>query len=372
MLSKQYRGVGIYQYAKNLFFEFKKLIPQRPDLSFCYFVSPEHSERFLLDEPQSPRYYAHPTSLLNRGRLWQMGMANVAAAKAHAKVLFSPAPVLLPMGVPAVVTIHDIMPLKLPLEMMGRRAAYQLGARFWVAAKLATKIITDSEHSKKDISETFSIDPQKIEVVYLGYDKSTFNTNPVETGAQRELSAKYGIERPYIVHHGLVQSRKNVLGLIEAYEILASKESFDFDLVLAGGFGHGSEEMKRKAAGIKKGRVIFTGPLSDDEIGMILKGASLAVIPSFYEGFCLPIVEAMASGIPTIGADNSCIPEVTGNVLRYFDAHSSQQMAEVMREVLESADLQKTLIASGLKRASEFNWERCARETLDVISNSRI
>jgi glycosyltransferase involved in cell wall biosynthesis len=297
---------------------------------------------------------------------------NVAALNANADLLFSPAPKLLPAGIPAVVTIHDIMTAKLPPKLLGWTSAHRLTAYSWMAAKLSSKIITDSEHSKKDIAETFDIDPEKIAVVYLGYDNHTFNTDPIDIGRKHATYSKYGIARPYIIHHGMVQSRKNILGLIEAYKILCQTRKIDFDLVLAGGFGHGSEEVRRQAAAFSGGTVILTGPLSDDELGVILKGASLAVIPSFYEGFCLPIVEAMACGIPTIGANNSCIPEISGHVLRYFDARSSEEMASAMSDTLESSTLQHNLSVAGLSQASKYSWQRCARETLDAICNTQI
>ena len=368
MLAKAHRAVGIYQYAKNLFLEFGKLTAEDDSLTMRYFVAPEYSENFLLDAHYRNLKPA-PTPSLNHDSLWRMGLVNFAAAAVDADLVFSPAPKILPFKVPAVVTIHDVMPSKLPPGMLDRRTVYGLTAQSWIAAKFSTKIITDSHHSKKDIAESFSIDPDKIAVVYLGYETSVFNTLPVDPDAQELLHAELGITRPYIIHHGLVQSRKNLLRLIRAYKILLHRWKEGFDLVLAGGFGHGAREIQAEASSLTEGRVIFTGPLSDEKLGMLLKNASLAVIPSLYEGFCLPIVEAMASGIPTIGANNSCIPEVSGSVLRYFDAYSEGEMASVMHEVLSSTDLQRQLREAGLQRASEFSWEKCARETLNVLTS---
>jgi glycosyltransferase involved in cell wall biosynthesis len=368
MLTEAHRGVGIYQYAKNLFLQFGKLTADDDSLSMRYFVAPEYSEKFLL-EANYRNLKPALTSSLNHDSLWRMGLVNFAAAAVNADLVFSPAPKILPFKVPAVVTIHDVMPAKLPPGMLDRRTVYSLIAQFWIAAKYSKKIITDSHHSKKDIVETFGIDPDKIAVVYLGYETAVFNTVPPDPNAQELLLKQLGITRPYIIHHGLVQSRKNLLRLIRAYKILQNQWKGSFDLVLAGGIGHGAREMQAEASSLTEGRVIFTGPLSDERLGMLLKKASLAVIPSLYEGFCLPIVEAMASGIPTIGANNSCIPEVSGSVLRYFDAYSEEEMASVMDEVLSSSDLQCQLKQAGLQRASEFTWEKCARETLKVLTS---
>jgi glycosyltransferase involved in cell wall biosynthesis len=369
MLSEKYRGVGIYQYAKNLFLEFGKLTAANDAVTLRYFVTKGYSETFLIDA-RFPGLRPAETRLIKWETLWRMGLANLAAGEIHADLIFSPSPRIFPLGTPAVVTIHDVMASKLPTEFFGKRTALALTAESWIAAKRASKIITVSHHSKKDIVEICSIDPSKISVVYNGYDAGCFNTKPVDAEQQKALLSRLGIHRPYIIHHGMVQSRKNLLRLIRAYKILMELWKGEFELVLAGSFGYGSEEIRTEAATVKQGKVVFTGTLSDEDLGTLLKGASLAVIPSLYEGFCLPIIESMASGIPTIGADNSCIPEVSGNALRYFDATSEDDMISVMHDVLSSSDLRNQLRLAGIQRSSEFSWERCARETLSVLAGA--
>jgi glycosyltransferase involved in cell wall biosynthesis len=371
MLSEKYRAVGIYQYAKNLFLEFGKLTAANDAATLRYFVTQGYSENFLFNS-RFPGLRPAETRLLKWETLWRMGLANLAASEIHADLIFSPSPRIFPFGTPAVVTIHDVMASKLPTECFGKRTALALTAESWIAAKRASKIITVSHHSKKDIVESCSIHPSKISVVYNGYDAGCFNTNPVDAEQQKALRARLGIQRPYIIHHGMIQSRKNILRLIRAYKILMERWKGEFELVLAGGFGYGSEEIRIEAATVRQGKVVFTGTLSDEDLGTLLKGASLAVIPSLYEGFCLPIIESMASGIPTIGANNSCIPEVSGNALRYFNATSEDEMISVMYEVLSSVDLQNQLRLAGIQRSSEFSWERCARETLSVLVSAAI
>ncbi len=100
---------------------------------------------------------------------------------------------------------------------------------------------------------------------------------------------------------------------------------------------------------------------------MLLRGAALEVIPSLYEGFCLPMVEAMACGIPTIAANSSCLPEISGGVLRYFDPYSIDEHAVCMQDALQSQDLRAELSSRGKERAQKFSWDLCAEETLDVV-----
>jgi glycosyltransferase involved in cell wall biosynthesis len=118
---------------------------------------------------------------------------------------------------------------------------------------------------------------------------------------------------------------------------------------------------------MRRGQVIFTGELGEQQLSTLVKTASLCVIPSLYEGFCLPMVESMACGIPTIAANSSCLPEISGGVLRYFEPLSKEDMAATIERVLGDSSLQRELVASGLKRASQFSWQRCARETISVL-----
>ena len=121
-----------------------------------------------------------------------------------------------------------------------------------------------------------------------------------------------------------------------------------------------------------RGKVIFTGALSDSDLAVLLKGALLAVMPSLYEGFCLPMIESMACGIPTIAANTSCLPEVSGNLLSYFDPLSIEDMVTCMEAVVFDNSLRERLSKCGIERAGMFSWERCAQETLNVLIESAI
>jgi glycosyltransferase involved in cell wall biosynthesis len=212
--------------------------------------------------------------------------------------------------------------------------------------------------------------PSKVHVVYEGYDRALFHDAPPGASEVKALRTRLGISRPYILHHGAVQPRKNLPRLIAAYaELLGGNPKWDFDLVLAGPLAWQFEETVAAANSACKGRgkVILTGPVSDQDLSLLLRGAELEVVASLYEGFCLPMVEAMACGVPTIAANSSCLPEISGGVLRYFDPRSVEEMAECMEEVLQSSDLRAELAGRGKERAGQFSWELCAQQTLDVL-----
>ena len=150
--------------------------------------------------------------------------------------------------------------------------------------------------------------------------------------------------------------------------MLADNPDLDFDLVLAGRQGWASDEIVNAAAERRdRGRVILVGMLDDSDLALLIKGASLAVVPSLYEGFSLPMVEAMACSVPTIASNTSCLPEISGNALAYFDPLSVEDIAACMQAVLCDSEFRRHLREKGINRAREFTWERCARQTLDVL-----
>jgi glycosyltransferase involved in cell wall biosynthesis len=238
------------------------------------------------------------------------------------------------------------------------------------SARSSAAIITVSEHSRQDIVRICGVPPSKVHVVYEGYDRALFHDASPDPDDLKSLRAHFGIGRPYILHHGAVQPRKNLPRLIAAYaEMLAQNPKLDFDLVLAGPLAWQFEETvaAAKSACNGRGKVVLTGALSDQDLALLLRGAELEVVPSLYEGFCLPMVEAMACGVPTIAANSSCLPEISGGVLHYFDPCSVREMSACMEEVLRSSALRAELAGRGKERASQFSWKLCAQQTLDVL-----
>lgn len=236
-------------------------------------------------------------------------------------------------------------------------------------ARFSQAIITSSECSKKDIVRLLGVPEEKVTVIYDACDPAVFNAAPADGAVLASLRSRLGIERPYLIHHGTIQPRKNLKRLIEAFRLMLSRDSeLDFDLVLAGQMGWASDEITEAAMRSgSRGKVVLTGMLAEADLALLLKGASLAVIPSLYEGFCLPMVEAMACGVPTIASRTSCLPEVSGDALAYFDPLSVEDMAACMHSVLVDGHLGQRLRQGGIARAREFSWERCARETLQVL-----
>jgi glycosyltransferase involved in cell wall biosynthesis len=366
-LANRFRCQGTYVYTQNLLREFKKLARRETAVCFSLFASSQNGNDAIHITPEDG-FELCSSALLDHDRLWRFGGAGLSASHVHADVMFIPTAATLPIGrVPAVCTIHDVTPITMPSHSAGVGAMQRVLLKG--CARFSHTIITSSECSKRDIVAHLGVPEEKVVVIHDGCDQSLFNANAPDRTALDALHTRLGIEKPYLLHHGTIQPRKNLKRLIEAFRLmLANNADLDLDLVLAGRRGWASDDITKAAAdGSKRGRVILAGMLNDSDLALLIKGASLAAVPSLYEGFSLPMVEAMACGVPTIASNTSCLPEISGNALAYFDPLSCEAMAACIEKVLRDSDLSQRLRQNGIARAREFTWEHCARQTLDVL-----
>ena len=366
-LASRFRCQGTYVYTQNLIREFKRLARQDPSVSFSLFASGRNGNDAIHIAPEE-RFELCSSLLLDHDRLWRFGGAGLSASRSHADVMFIPTAATLPVGrVPAVCTIHDVTPITMPSHSAKVSAIQRFLLRG--CAQLSRMIITSSECSKRDIVALLGVPEKKVAVIHDGCDHALFNAESPDDAALATLHRRLGIGRPYLLHHGTIQPRKNLKRLIAAFDQMTSHHAdLDFDLVLAGQMGWASDEIVNAASRSRgRGKVILAGVLGDSDLALLIKGATLAVVPSLYEGFSLPMVEAMACGVPTIASRTSCLPEISGNALTYFDPLSIEDMASCMHAVLCNSELSSSLRQRGIDRARGFTWERCARETLNVL-----
>jgi glycosyltransferase involved in cell wall biosynthesis len=282
-------------------------------------------------------------------------------------VLFVPAHVL-PIWSPrrAVVTNHDLGYIHYPAaHPVAHRLYLRLSTR-WNAWR-ATHLLADSEATRRDIVAHCHVPNEKITVAYLGVDE---RFRPVRDSRQLEAAMRrYGITVPFLLYVGTIQPRKNLVRLIEAWaRYLRRDPRSTITLVIAGKRGWLTEAIERRAAELNvAGRVKFTGYVADDDLPSLLSGAVGYVLPSLYEGFGIPVLEAQACGTPVLTSAVSSLPEAGGDAALYVDPLDVDSIADGIARLIEDESLRERLRAAGLRRAREWTWERTARQTLDVF-----
>lgn len=267
---------------------------------------------------------------------------------------------------PVVVTIHDLSFEHLP-ETFKRRSRAQLRLTVRRTARRAAHVITLSEYSRQDINQTYGIPLDRISVTPAAAPASYARViNEIELQPVRE---KYGIKRDYILSLCSIQPRKNLVRLIEAYSFLRERHPrIELpQLVIAGKKGWLEHDVFRAAAqSVATRDIVFTGYVSDEELPALYSGALCFVYPSYFEGFGLPIIEAMQCGCPVIAGSLTSVPEVVGEAGVLIDPFSAESIATAMHSLIANTAARNDLRKRGLERAKKFDWQRTAKLTLQV------
>ena len=268
--------------------------------------------------------------------------------------------------VPHVVTVHDLTPLAFTGDSP---TSVQLNYRYRLGKILerSAAIIADSAWTQGDICKFYNIPQDKIKVIPLGFDRELF---AVRNG--RELPAEYGLQGiPYILAVGSDNPRKNLLRLVRAFGMMQTDSHC---LVLAG--LHGDDAKKRimeeaSAHGVSN-RIIFLDYVRDEDLPMLYSGATLFCYPSLYEGFGLPVLEAMACGTPVVASNSTSVPEVAGQAAILVDPANCEEISSAMDLILNDSGRRESLRSAGLERVMGFSWEKAARDTLSVLVSCAI
>lgn len=277
------------------------------------------------------------------------------------------APVVLPRGLIVTATIHDLAFRRFP-ETFPKRHLWKLNFMLETAVRQADRLIAVSESTKRDLIEFFpSLDEKKIHVVHHGFDADFFGTrlSPQEID---ETLRRHALQRgSYALYVGALQPRKNLVRLITAFN--SAKEVVpEMRLVLAGEPAWLSGSILEAAsASPYRDDIVLTGRVSFADLRALYQGARLFTFPSLYEGFGLPILEAFASGVPVMTADNSSLREVAGAGAVYVDASDSADIREKLVALWSDEKLRQTCTNQFPTELGRFSWDKTARETLDII-----
>jgi len=266
---------------------------------------------------------------------------------------------------PIVVTIHDIISLLFPETIpFASRMFYSKWMPF--SYRKAKKIITISESTKRDIIRVLGIDEKKITVIPLAYDKK-FETK-ISKEKIDQVKAKYGLSKEYLLHIGTLEPRKNLDFLIDVFaDVIEEDQNSNLGLVITGKKGWYYEGLFKKVKSLSlEKRVIFTGYIDEKDKAAIYQGAKIFTFPSVYEGFGLPPLEAMASGIPVISSDTSSMPEVIGEAGILLSPHDRSGWVKAIRELKTNENLYKKLVEKNKEQVKKFDWDITAQKTIEV------
>jgi glycosyltransferase involved in cell wall biosynthesis len=281
-----------------------------------------------------------------------------------------------------VITIHDLILTKFPTTrattlgpLLYKLKNFFYKLTIWAGVKRAKKVIAVSKFTKDDIVRHFKIKPEKIEVIYEGVanlakGRDSLFAAKLET---EETLSGYNIKDPFLLYVGNAYPHKNLEGLIDVFLELIKNNS-DSRLVLVGKEDYFYKRIKEYAEAknlwkendLENSKVIFPGYVPDAKLEILFKRARVYVFPSFYEGFGLPPLEAMAKGCPVVSSNKTCLPEVLGDAAIYFNPGDREEMKSQIEKVISDENLRQELIKKGLEQVKKYSWWEAARETLKV------
>jgi glycosyltransferase involved in cell wall biosynthesis len=328
------------------------------------FAHPGGRELIGVAESERLRWVVIPEKSPARRLIWEQSSFPRLARNSHLDLLHSlhyTRPLSLPCR--SVVTFHDLTFFLYPhLHTRSKRVFFPLAIRF--SARQADALIAVSESTRRDAIRLLGVPQQKVHTTQLGVD-SAFR--PVQDeGLRAGVRQKYRLPERFILYVGLVEPRKNLPLLIQAYQSLVELGS-SHPLVVVGRFGWMHQQVLQEITTLGlKDKILFTGYVPQLDLPIVYNLASLFVYPTLYEGFGLPALEALACGTPVITSDIASLPEIVGDAGLLVPAGDKQALTQAMRAVLTDQALQNRLAVKGPERAAQFTWERTARLTLQV------
>ncbi|MGH2458711.1 MAG: glycosyltransferase family 4 protein [Chloroflexota bacterium] len=263
-----------------------------------------------------------------------------------------------------VVTVHDLSFMLVP-ECADQRLRAHLEKVVPMSVREADFVCADSENTRNELTTLLDVVPERVAVVYGGVDR---RFHPVTDPAVLEaIRQKYGLSFPFIFYMGTIEPRKNLGRLLQAYTRLREKSRSPHRLVIAGGLGWLYQEVLRDIDQLAaEQRVVFLGRVPDDDLPALYSLCDVFAFPSLYEGFGLPPLEAMACGKAVVCSNTSSLPEVVGDAGVFVSPYDVDGLADVLGQLLADPSRRQRLGERGIERASQFTWEKAARQTLEI------
>jgi len=331
---------------------------------------PEHKFIFIFDRPYNPGYIFSdniipvvvppPTRHPFLWYLWFQFRIPRILRKYEADIFLSPDGYLsLRTKVPQVAVMHDINFFHRPGDLPWLTSKYY-NRYFPKFARIAKRLATVSFYSKEDITRSFKVDYEKIDVVYDGINQIFTPTTEEEKIQARK---KYTGGNEYFLFVGALHPRKNICGLLKAFDAFKSIDNNDIKLMIVGGQMFKTGEIFETFENMRnKDDVVFTGRVSTEDLHQIFGAALALTFVPYFEGFGIPVVEAMSAGIPVICSNITSLPEVGGNAVFYIDPYKIDQITDAMFAISKNKKLRDDLVEKGFTQKTKFSWDETARK----------
>lgn len=358
---------GVGYYTANLIDALAKIDKTNQYLLYPFFYHIYHPDFKTAVAPSQKNFHLHhekiPKKIIDRlwhspiPKKWILGNVDVL----HSTTFCAPQDHYGKL----IVTIYDISFLTLPECHTEANRRHCLKGTL-DAVRYADCIIAISNHGKQELVKFFDVDPDKIIVTHLAA-KDIFAPCGIEE--QNRVLEKYGITRDFIFTVGSFEPRKNIGTLVRAYVNLPENIKTQHPLVIAGGKGWLNVEIDALIESQASAQIQRIGYVDEQDLPALYSAAAAFVYPSLYEGFGLPILEAMSCGAPVITSNTSSMPEISGDAALLFDPANVQQLTTLLLEMMENEKIRKELSRKGIERAGQFSWEKTARATLKMYED---
>lgn len=335
-----------------------RMVKNNPQHEFIFFFDRAFDDKFIYADNITPVVLNPPARHPILFKIWFNWSVKRALKKYKADVFFSPDGYMsLTSKVKQVGVIHDLNFEHYPQDLPKSARKYLL-KYFPLFAKKASKIITVSEYSKQDIVNTYKVNPNKISVAYNGIGDFF---NPIENSKKEDVRRKFTSNKEYFLFVGALHPRKNITNLFKAFDLYKTQTNSENKLLVVGEKYWWNEEIKTVFESLNhKADIVFTGHVQSSELNEIY-GAGLALVfPSYFEGFGIPLVEAMKCELPIVSSNATCLPEIAGDSAIYFDPFSIEDIANSLTKISQDEELRTKLIENGKQRSNLFSWDKTA------------
>jgi len=360
LLKDKMEGFGWYTYET-----ISRLVKMHPEISFYFFFDRSYDKKYVFADNVTPIILYPPARHPILFKIWFDYSVRAALKKYKIDLFISPDGYLsLTSNVNQIAVIHDLNFEHFPEDLPLKDSRY-LRKYFPRFASKAKHILTVSEFSKKDIVKTYKINSQKITVAYNGAAECF---SPTDFENQERVRAKYANANPYFLFVGALHPRKNIKRLLEAFDLFKTETGSKTRLLIVGEVYYWSDDMKKTMERMKnKEEVHFTGHVSLSELVELYGAAKALAFISYFEGFGIPIVEAMKCGCPVLVAENTACHEVAGEAALTCDAFSVESIHLALTQLDTDTRLNEALKEKGLIRAEKFLWDDTAKTMSNVM-----